>query len=210
MAARPASARASMGVVPAWLKAPWMSRRCRSMPTMPSTIARSSPAFSIRGPCSIWSSRYASMSRMWSPTHRAVEPTRPPGELGEAPSSSQKLTISSVSAAGCPVSCRVRSTSSAAITPYAPSSRPPAGTVSECDPDSSHGPLPSRVRPKTLPASSRQAWSPASSMRLASQARAARSAGDPATRSTPPSGRAPKVARVARSSSSRSDEIRPG
>ena len=56
-AARPASRRISIGVVPACDAWPANRKRSRSTPTQPVTAAARVPAASIRGPCSMWSSR---------------------------------------------------------------------------------------------------------------------------------------------------------
>ena len=57
-AARPASRRIAIGVVPACAAWPVNVKRCRSMPWQPSTAAIVTPSASITGPCSMWSSRY--------------------------------------------------------------------------------------------------------------------------------------------------------
>ncbi len=66
-----------------------------------------------------------------------------------APSSSAKSISVTVHGGVVPVSAIVRSTSSAAMTPSAPSSQPPFGTESMCDPITTvSGRAPSQARPQ--------------------------------------------------------------
>src|SRR6185312_15083708 len=77
-----------------------------------------------------------------------------------------------------------RATSSAKTTPSAPSSQPPLGTLSECDP-ASRATRAEGERPNTLPIPSIVALSPASAIRSRSHSRAATSASVKAVRLTP-------------------------
>ena len=62
-AVKKASFRRSMGVVPAWSGWPTKVRRKRRIPTMPSTTPIGTSSVSSQGPCSMWSSTYAAISR---------------------------------------------------------------------------------------------------------------------------------------------------
>src|SRR5712692_4780101 len=97
-----------------------------------------------------------------------------------------------------------------ASTPRAPSSGPPFGTVSMCEPVTTAGP-PLPRRPKVFPASSTQVLSPASFMRSRSQARASSCAGLQQDRVMPlPSGFLPNRARVSRWARRRGSEMARG
>src|SRR5207248_1995813 len=89
--------------------------------------------------------------------------------LNRVPSSSMKATTQSGRSGSKPSSCRSRTACTAATTPSAPSSRPPAGTVSRCEPTSRGLPLPVCQRPKRLPAASISASSPSARIRSAAQ-----------------------------------------
>ena len=58
-AARPASRRRRMGVVPAWLDWPSMVTSVQEMPCTPSTAPTATPSSSSTGPCSMWYSTKA-------------------------------------------------------------------------------------------------------------------------------------------------------
>jgi hypothetical protein len=84
--------------------------------------------------------------------------------------------------AGPPAARDASAISSAAITPSAPSSQPPVGCVSECDPSKRDG---TGAKPKRLPIASKCTANPASAIRPASQLRAATSGAEQSGRITP-------------------------
>jgi hypothetical protein len=109
----------------------------------------------------------ASVSASASSSGSAPDQTALPVVTPKRPSSSSKLTTET----GGPPACRAaRATSSAAITPSAPSSQPPSGWLSVCDPSSSPGPCPPRRR-DCPPGRSRAGARPPPSAPQASRAR---------------------------------------
>ena len=137
--------------------------RSGSPPTLRKAARNASPPGSARS--SILSSSEPVMPRL--PTHDS------PYSLG---SSARKSITSSVWSSWTPESRSARTTSSPVATPAMPSKRPPAGTVSLCEPTAitpSSGLRPS-IRPIRLPAVSIRVVNPASVKRCASQARPSR------------------------------------
>src|SRR5947207_1459476 len=123
---------------------------------------------------------------------RRLRPTR-------APSSSAQSTRASGRGGGSPASIHARSTPIAASTPSAPSSQPPDGTESRCEPSASPGArLPPSSHAQRFPASSRSGSSPISASSSLRKLRASRQVCDHATR------RAPSGPPVRRSSSRKS------
>src|SRR3954447_2832125 len=156
-----ASARASIGVVPAWSARPSKTRKPRAWPAIAVTTPSGSPSEASTGPCSMCNSRYAS----------GVDSIR---LLPIGPVSSAR---NATTASGRP---RSRDAASiAATTPRAPSKRPAVGTLSRCDPAQTRA---SPRLPKRLPAPSRVTASPASRIQPAASSCAASSSGEYAAR----------------------------
>src|SRR5215207_5429958 len=179
---------------------------------MPLTIPRSRPSCSRTGPCSMWSSRYApTRSTAFASPSRSN--SKPPAAIASAtprrrqssesrspmnarlpsipvwkrlPSSSLNDTIQGGRRSETPSRLSVRTTSSAARTPSAPSYRPPRGTVSRWEPSRTAVPSPSSQRPRTLPAASICVSSPSSWRRPTSHSFACANSGVQAKRETPP------------------------
>ncbi len=97
-----------------------------------------------------------SVSASASESAVAPDQMRLPVVTPNRPSSSWKLTAEM---GGPPASAAARASSSPQITPSAPSSQPPSGWLSECEPTSSD--FPAGERPQTVPTGSNDASSPA-------------------------------------------------
>src|SRR5918995_2365735 len=136
---------------------------------------------------------------------------KPPGSTMHMPtfavmssrprSSSLKETTQSGRRGSTLSSWRIRTASSAARTPSAPSKRPPQGTVSRCEPTSTAASSPASQRPNTLPAGSTSVSRPSAPKRFTSHSFACASSGVQAKRETPPSS-APMRAAASRSAAS--------
>ena len=117
-AATSASRRPSIGTVPAWPAVPSTRSSPRAIPAIDVTTPSGAPARSSTGPCSTCSSRN---------TDGSAPPCATSARLPMHPTSSPRKTTTDPTPA--------RSTASIpATTPRAPSNRPPAGTVSRCEP----------------------------------------------------------------------------
>ena len=163
----------------------WSSRYRAMLPGS----RRASPRRAARPPTvSIASPRVLPwLSRSAATVSASIRPLMARLPIVESPksdgSSQVKFTTSRGRPSRCPAAWRHRATSSPARTPAIPSNRPPACTVSRCEPVMIDGPScrPGR-RPITLAAASTVTSSPAARISAATQARAARSSSEKARR----------------------------
>ena len=157
-----------------------------STPCSASTSGSLPPSLSVRP-------RSTSMSSV--PMH-AAEPNRL--RLNRAPSSSAQSTSATVTG-GVPSAASDRSSSRPDITPSAPSSQPPLGTLSRCEPTTSMSGRSPRSTAHRLPASSVSTSTGKRGQRLAQQRTGLQPVGCPAqpAAAVGPAGAGGQVAQVA-------------